>query len=157
MPKTSKKKLEQIKQWRLQHPEKVKGYEQKRYEKRKESGYYQSEKYKKYLKKDKERRKQYQKEYLRKYRQRIREEADKIFGKKCYICDRERRLVFHKKDGEKHQHTLTALLALKNPEEYVKLCEWCHKAVHWLMEWFDMTWEDIIKKLIKKKKLLYSS
>ena len=76
----------------------------------------------------------------RRWRNEKRKQADKI-------CGKQRRLILHKKDGKPHEHTLTAQKAIKNPESYVKLCEWCHKAIHWNMKFFGMTWKDVCKKL----------
>ena len=65
-------------------------------------------------------------------------ESDKIFGTACYLCGREkfddRRHHLHQKDGRPHNSAYSALYAIENPDEWVRLCMYCHKAAHWLME-----------------------
>ncbi len=74
-----------------------------------------------------------------------------IFGDDCHFCGsnfNERRLVLHRKDGithnsklieyEKHFRTL-------DPNEWVSLCQKCHRYIHWAMDTFNMTWSDLKK------------
>jgi hypothetical protein len=89
-----------------------------------------------------ERHQIYQYAYTRKEKAQKREqtaiEADKIFGTVCVLCGRERytdrRHHLHRKNGEYHHSSRTVLLALKNPDDWVRLCIYCHKSVHWLLE-----------------------
>jgi len=84
------------------------------------------------------------------YRQRVREKANQVFGKKCFFCGHEvGRMPLHNKKGEKHPTDLTAREALKNPEDWVRLCKHCHRGVHFSMNILEMDWEQIVK-LAKK-------
>lgn len=98
---------------------------------------------------EEERRKR-RREYNTKYRAGKREEADQIFGTKCYICQGERKIVLHEKNGIKHPCDCTARIAIKKRNDYVRLCTGCHKAVHWCMNYFGMTWVDIIQHIREK-------
>jgi hypothetical protein len=87
------------------------------------------------------------KEYNLKWRQNKREEADKVFGTKCSICNSKINLCLHEKSGKIHNTSCTASIALKNPKEWVRLCYPCHKAVHWVMTHFKMSWNEIVARL----------
>lgn len=88
--------------------------------------------------------------WMKTYRHKKRIEALEVFDSKCAICKRspERKncLHFHKKDGTKHKNRFSGVY-LKNPDEFVLLCVWCHKGVHFSMEYLGMTWEEIWDKL----------
>lgn len=86
------------------------------------------------------------KETIRKWKQRKRDEAEKILGDKCFFCTRTNNLCYHKKDNEYHCSSLSAALVLKNPEKWVRLCHPCHRAVHWIYEFFAWDWDTIVKK-----------
>lgn len=72
---------------------------------------------------------------------------DKIFGNKCVICGSKRSLVLHEINGEPHKEDGYALVnkAIKNPEQWRRLCYSCHKGVHWIMKYFGWSWGKIIK------------
>jgi len=74
-----------------------------------------------------------------------------IFGNDCHFCGsnfKERRLVLHRKDGRLHDSKLTEQEKYHrtiNPEEWVSLCQKCHRYVHWAMDTLNMTWTDLKK------------
>lgn len=75
-----------------------------------------------------------------------RRKGDEVFGSKCFICGRlpkKYRHALHRKDGKEHAHTNTAVLALKNPEDWVRLCYRCHIGIHFCMENFGWDWKTI--------------
>ncbi|MDP3728159.1 MAG: hypothetical protein Q8R18_01760 [bacterium] len=87
------------------------------------------------------------KDILKRWRDKKRKEAEKLLGNKCYFCNRNKNLVYHEKKGRKHSHDQTAVLVVKNPQSFVRLCHPCHRAVHWLMEKFEWQWEKITENL----------
>ena len=82
-----------------------------------------------------------------------RKEGDRVFGTKCAICGREPkyperfRNPLHRKDGQDHPDCNTAAIALKNPDEWVRLCVYCHIGVHFCMVNFYWNWETIFNHL----------
>ena len=130
-------------------------YQKKADERKKKIGYHKTEKYRethrktarKYRAKNKEKTRKYNREYRKKQK----EKAAALLGNTCFICKTFRALRYHKKDGEEHK--ISYSLVIKNPQDFVRLCEFCHKAIHWLMKWFDMTWEEIVEKVISLNKL----
>lgn len=87
-------------------------------------------------------------DYKKKWLQRKREEGNKVFGTICFLCGGNVNLCLHEKSGTPHQRSCTERIALKNPDQWVKLCYPCHKAVHWCMEHFKMSWEEIIERFV---------
>lgn len=84
-------------------------------------------------------------ENWRKYQERLHKKRDETWGTRCFLCKRKReKLHLHRKDGTRHGYSLTELKkALKNPEEWVRLCGWCHTGVHFCMNRFGWDWEKI--------------
>lgn len=78
-------------------------------------------------------------------KERIRKLADEIFGTECYLCERKINVGLHEIHGLKHDLSFTQALAVKHPEDFVRLCYPCHKAVHWIMIHFALSWEEIKK------------
>ncbi|MDF1537463.1 MAG: hypothetical protein P1Q69_00980 [Candidatus Thorarchaeota archaeon] len=81
----------------------------------------------------------------------IDELRESIFGTSCNICDFEKELI-HKKDGKPHHRSLLWTkenLESLNPDEWVALCQSCHKAVHTLMKKTNLEW-DAISKILKQ-------
>lgn len=79
-----------------------------------------------------------------------RNKGDEVFGITCLICGRmpkKYRHALHKKDGKEHAHTNSAVLALKNPDEWVRLCYRCHIGVHFCMDNFGWNWEKVFSAL----------
>ena len=66
-----------------------------------------------------------------------------IFGEECHFCGKDyenRRLAIHRKDGRAHRSSLLwseRNLKALNPDEWIALCQKCHRYVHWA--------EDILK------------
>lgn len=89
-------------------------------------------------------------ETLINYKKRIYNERDRVFGTKCFICGYHKSLNLHRKSGESHKLNITwILIALKHPEEWVKLCPKCHTGTHFCMSQMNMSWEEIVIKLKK--------
>lgn len=82
---------------------------------------------------------------------RMNKEAESILGSCCYFCKKTYYLVYHRKDGKKHDTNLTSQLVIKNPDDFVRLCRYCHTGVHFCMNWFHMNWYTIEKEIIKTK------
>jgi hypothetical protein len=83
-------------------------------------------------------------------RQKLKAELNKSLGIGCLFnndIDKDRYhrgvLTLHEKSGNGHKGKEAILLALENPNGFVKLCSRCHQSVHWLMEVFEMEWVDI--------------
>jgi len=89
------------------------------------------------------------------WRERCREKSKKIFGEHCKICNSKTNICFHRKDGQKHNHYLTCLKAIKNPEQYILVCYPCHKSIHWIMKNFGWSWHKIETILNERKKEIY--
>ncbi len=70
----------------------------------------------------------------------------RMLGEKCYFCevkDEEKRLVIHRKDGTEHdKRTLWSAKRLRqlDPDEWVSLCQKCHRYVHWAMDALHLDW-----------------
>ncbi len=77
----------------------------------------------------------------------------KYLGDCCKICkinyinNKRVRMVSHKKDGAPHKnlvkYTNQEFLDAMKSGEFVLLCSLCHKRVHWLMQYFNFSWEQI--------------
>lgn len=128
---------EDIKEYRRRY------YQEHREEKRK----YSREHYQKHEEEYKKRRKRSYKKQREK-----RSQAVLLLGSKCFFCKHEdKRLIFHKKDGQSHKKP-TYYLVLKNPNDFVLLCLPCHQGVHWIMKYLGMSWERIYALLVNKYK-----
>lgn len=78
------------------------------------------------------------------YENRIRKERDQVFGSKCYFCGYIKQLRLHKKDGVPHIVSIKVYKkAIKNPQEWVKLCAKCHTGVHFCMDILKYNWDQI--------------
>ena len=83
-------------------------------------------------------------EWRKKYVIKLRAKRDEVFGVKCKICSSIIRLCLHRKDGKKHYMNETQLAqALKHPEEWIRLCGKCHDGIHWVMQYFNLSWSEI--------------
>jgi hypothetical protein len=84
--------------------------------------------------------------YMAKWRNNLYSKRDEIFGNKCIICASNRSLVLHRKDGTPHKEDSSRLIviAIKNPEEWGRVCYSCHKGIHWCMKFFGWKWEEIL-------------
>lgn len=86
-------------------------------------------------------------ESSRKYEVKRKLEARNLLGDKCFFCSKDRRLHFHKKDGQNHRGIPAFLEVRKKPEAWILLCAVpCHKVVHWMMKFLDISWEQIEKR-----------
>lgn len=95
---------------------------------------------------DDERKKRHR-TYQKEYRIQKRREAVKLLGNQCFICGSKKSLACHNKLGTPHHTSQTYVLVVKNPERFVRLCRKCHNGIHWVMERFNMTWEEIIERV----------
>lgn len=106
-----------------------------------------SEYNKQYREKHKEKLNKNYKKYIKKMRQ----EALRILGNKCFLCGQNRKLEFHKKDGQPH-NSGKAIGVLRNPEEFVLLCiQPCHRGVHFCLKFLDMKWEEFEEMFLIRK------
>lgn len=101
----------------------------------------------------KEERKRRMLERSKKYRKQVEERVNEVLGKECFFCNSKRCLQCHRKDGKPHKNggNNGKNIAIKNPKEFVRLCYSCHKGVHWVMKWFNMNWETILKNIKTQK------
>ena len=94
---------------------------------------------KKYRDKNKEKIRAYQKQYRKKNRESIRQrnreyvkklkrQIDQILGTKCVICGSTERLRCHEIYGKPHIYNL--YYVINHSEDFVRMCEFCHKFVH---------------------------
>lgn len=76
----------------------------------------------------------------------------RLFGEQCYFCGsyyNGRRLTIHRKDGKQHRSVLLwsqRNLKSLDSNEWVSLCQKCHRYVHWAMDNLQMKWEDFERK-----------
>ena len=74
-----------------------------------------------------------------------REIRDEMFGTECVSCGKPKEIV-HRKDGTPHHRRVTwAKKSLKtlDPDDWVSLCDPCHRLTHSLMTSFGCEWKDI--------------
>ena len=85
------------------------------------------------------------------WNKKIKEKIENVFGNKCKICIREhRKLCYHEKNGEKHLKSGLSYI-YNNPEKFTRLCEQCHRGVHFLMDVLGWKWTEIEKFLRENK------
>lgn len=144
------------KRWREQHPERAKEIILKQEKFRKETGYYTTDEYRERNKESKRKYRQNNKDKIKAYnktrnleiRAKRRNELEQILGTKCKICGKEKRIICHRKNGEPHESKDTYKMVLEHPEDWIRLCEFCHKGVHWAMKHLNMSWDDITSKAL---------
>lgn len=66
------------------------------------------------------------KEYYEKHKAKV----DQILGIKCVICGGTHRLTCHEIHGK--PHTTRKNYILEHPEDFIRLCFYCHRALHYL-------------------------
>lgn len=89
-------------------------------------------------------RKERHKLYRKRWRTNVQKRAEVLLGSSCKICGNNiRKLSYHRKSGEEHSTTFTSALVVKSPEEYIRLCEWCHRGIHFLMNILKWNWNQI--------------
>ena len=73
----------------------------------------------------------------------------RLFGEKCKICGtKKRRLVIHRKDGKSHKSNFLMIkenLQALDTDDWISLCQKCHKYVHWAEDKLGLSWEDFEK------------
>ena len=76
----------------------------------------------------------------------VRELRKRMFGEECSICGVDDRiLVIHRKDGRPHKSNFLMKrenLEALDTDEWVSLCQKCHKYVHWAEEKLGLSWDD---------------
>jgi hypothetical protein len=80
-----------------------------------------------------------------------------VFGNICTICNFEKRITIHRKDGKTHtdfgemswEEINNVITNERN--EYISVCYKCHNHVHWCMRILGMSWNDIYKLLLTIK------
>jgi hypothetical protein len=70
------------------------------------------------------------------------------FGKDyCPIDGQSYRMQLHRKDGVPHKKwqimTNAEFDEVIQSDEYILVCYWCHKHIHWCMRYMDMIWSEI--------------
>jgi hypothetical protein len=69
-------------------------------------------------------------------------------GKECFICKSSVRLACHRKDFKPHMRLANlerGKLKMEKIEDYVRLCFPCHYGVHWVHNYFKLSWEEIMQ------------
>ena len=88
---------------------------------------------------------------LKKSEEKIENLGRALFGENCYFCGvhySEKRIVTHRKDGRPHNRKMLEsemYLRTLNPDEWVSLCNKCHRYVHWARDKLHIEWEDLDK------------
>lgn len=96
---------------------------------------------------------------MKKYRDNLYKQREQIFGNKCVICGSKRSLVLHRKDGTPHKEDSSRLIviAIKNPEEWKRVCYRCHKGIHFCMKFFGWSWEEILSHITETDRRWFNS
>ena len=80
----------------------------------------------------------------------------KHFGNSCKICEHTSRTTLHNKKGATHKDFADLTwneiddLIQNQSMDYVSLCFYCHKSVHWCMKYIGMDRSEIYQKSIQK-------
>ena len=84
-----------------------------------------------------------------KHRKKRREIIYSVCGKDCYFCGSIKSGTIHRKDGNSHPSletmTIDEIINLNNNNEYIRVCRWCHKGIHWSMKNLNLNWINIEK------------
>ncbi|MEM2338686.1 MAG: hypothetical protein QXW83_00615 [Nitrososphaerales archaeon] len=142
------------KEWREKNLEKVREYELTR---RKRPPGYQAEISRRYRERHREKvrklaleryyknRERYKRKALERYN-RLANEIRSAFGNKCNICGAiKTRLFLHEIHGLKHQkNIITATHSGRKLDNFVLLCNRCHKGVHFCLEILKINWEQVV-------------
>lgn len=92
-----------------------------------------------------------QKRCREKYRIKMRLKIDNLLGATCILCNSHNslhnKLNCHRKDGTSHYTNSyeTVKEVIRNPNEFVRVCRYCHNGVHWMMKTFKMSWDKILR------------
>lgn len=77
------------------------------------------------------------------------EVRESLFGNSCHFCGeipKRKRMVIHRKDGRRHdERILSSAKYLKriNPDNWVGLCNKCHRQTTWSKDILGMDWDDL--------------
>ncbi len=88
-------------------------------------------------------------------RESAKEVRKSLFGESCHFCgeiEEGKRIVIHRKDGRPHESRILASVKyLRNLDsnEWVALCNKCHRQVTWARDTLGMKWDDL---LLEKQK-----
>lgn len=114
---TSEAQKRASKKWRSKNQQRLRDYDRDRYPKRK--GY-----------------------LIRKGAERDRElysEVDRLLGKKCVFCGRERKRIYrHEIHGKEHPMDPRYILA--HIEDFIPVCGTCHRCLHWAMKYLKVVY-----------------
>lgn len=104
----------------------------------------------------KDKKKVYNKEYREKNKERLiqknrsrnaeyKKHMYDSLGRKCCICacSETRVLIGHEIHGNSHRGNRSYQEYQRRPQDFVCICRWCHRAVHWCMKYLDMKWTEI--------------
>ncbi len=94
------------------------------------------------------RNKEYTKRRKENRKRRLIEKFDVGF---CPICEETYRMQLHRKDGKPHKTWVSITNAefdkVIQSDDYIWICYWCHKHIHWCMKYLRMTWDEIKTRL----------
>ncbi|MHA1963660.1 MAG: hypothetical protein ACXACG_10240 [Candidatus Thorarchaeota archaeon] len=82
-------------------------------------------------------------------RESAKEVRKSLFGESCYFCgeiEKGKKMVIHRKDGRPHESRILAsakYLRNLDPDEWVPLCNKCHRHVTWARDILGMKWDDL--------------
>ena len=90
-------------------------------------------------------------------RESAKEVRKSLFGESCHFCgeiEEGKKMVIHRKDGRTHErHILASTKYLRNlnPDDWVALCNKCHRQVTWARDTLGMIWNDLDLRSVSKK------
>ena len=87
-------------------------------------------------------RRDYVNRIMKKRYRKIKHEIEEVLGTSCIICGSAKKLEKHEKEG--NAHDMAIRFYRNNLDDFVLLCYWCHKSVHWMMENMNFSWDEII-------------
>lgn len=92
-------------------------------------------------------------EYQLKWKRNMRMKIEERIGNKCRFCGFQgtlkRRISAHEIHGNSHSETPTYIL--NHSEDFVPLCKFCHRSIHFCMRYLGLTWNDILQLMEKIK------
>jgi len=134
-------KKERSKKWRQENPEKVRAYKKS----------YRLT----HLVKEREQRRKYRLKHPEKVQKwngkrhrRIREALDAHFSKVCFFCGIHHSIDLHEIHGRKHPTIDTwkgVQYILKHDEDFIPLCKFCHRGIHFCMAYLGLNWDMILE------------
>lgn len=156
MPLTDKERKYQrdwAKNDRVKNPEKYRLYQRNWRKKNREE---RNRKARIWFKENPDKRREYERQYRKNHRKEYNErrmkqnrekwiEVMEKLGSDCFFCHfrGKRRISFHEKNGKKHLEN--PYYVLKHLQDFVPLCEHCHKAIHFCIKYLSLSWKQIIE------------